>query len=423
VIGFKAKRIVRLALKSLVLHTLRSFLTMLGIMLGVCSVIAMLAIGEGASAEAQAQIKKLGSQNIIVRSVEPPADEGGGTTSRVMQYGVTYTDAERIRDTLPNVEVIVPARHVRRRVANGRLRFETEIAGTVPWFAQVTGTEVIEGRFLTATDMSGRANACVLGAGAAKTLFPLGDALGSTVTAGKLRYRVVGVTSAFAKPKSGENGSDGDPNTRVYIPLTTMQSHFGETVIDRSAGSMSMERIQIHQLVVKVETLESVVPTARAIAAILEHGHKKQDYEMIVPLELLESARATQRIFSIVLACIAAMGLLVGGIGIMNITLASVVERTREIGIRRAMGAKQADIVAQFLSETVLMAFVGGCLGVGLGFLAAYAVQRFTDMGTVVTLWSVVLSFGISAAVGLVFGIYPAYRASTMDPIEALRHE
>jgi len=421
--AFKTKRTVKSGLKSLWLHKLRSGLTMLGITFGVSSVIAMLAIGEGAGRETQRQIERLGSHNIIIQSVQPPQEQTDSTRQRINEYGLTYGDAERIRDTVPRVEVTVPARRVRRRVWAGGQRLETEIVGTVPWYAGVTPTEVAEGRFLTSVDLHARAHVCVLGRRAARLLFPFGDALGSVIRVNNLRYRVVGIASAVARPETAGGKPESDPSSNVYIPLTTMRAQFGKTIMSRSTGSMTIERVELHEFIVKVDDLDSVLPTEKVIDVILKQGHKKQDYQVVVPLQLLEQARQTQRIFTIVLGSIAAISLLVGGIGIMNITLATVMERTREIGIRRAMGAKRLDIVVQFLIETVLLAMFGGGCGVLLGVLAPALVSHVTHMATVVTAWSLVLAFGISASVGVLFGIYPAYRAAHMDPIQALRHE
>lgn len=423
-IGFQAKRIVKLALKGLWLHRLRSGLTVLGITFGVCSVIAMLAIGTGASQEAQQQIEKLGSHNIIIQSVSPPASEDvSSESSRVNQYGLTFTDAERIRDTVAAVEVIVPARKVRRRVIYGSRQLGTNLVGTIPWYLGVVKGTLKQGRFLSTVDMHGRSSVCVLGMRAARTLFPFGDAVGSVIRVDKLRYRVVGVISSTARGEVGGLELQGDPDSDIYVPLTALQSHFGETIVNQSSGSSTIEKVEIHELIVKVENLDSVIRTEKAIRSILEQGHKEEDYQVVVPLQLLEQARHTRRIFNIVLGSIAAISLLVGGIGIMNITLASVMERTREIGIRRAMGAKKRHIVIHFLTETVLLSVAGGALGILLGVLAPYFVTRFAGMATVITAWSLLLAFGISATVGIVFGIYPAYRAANMDPIEALRHE
>ena len=424
-IGFRVKRILLMGLKSLWLHKLRSGLTMLGITFGVCSVVAMLAIGEGASQDALAQIEKLGSQNIIVQSVEPPEDQSasGGQTQRVKEYGLTYIDADRIRNTVPDVTVTAPQRRIRRSVIHRSRKMETNLVGTVPWYLEVSQGHMQKGRFLTDIDMYSSASVCVIGKKAAEVLFPMGGEIGSVLTVDELRYRVVGVMSALPAGEVQGKKLEGDPSSEVFAPLTTLKGQFGETILSRTTGSFSAERVQIHQLYVKVAERENVIPASKVIEKILKQSHDQQDYEVIVPLQLLEQARQTQRIFSIVLGSIAAISLLVGGIGIMNITLATVMERTREIGIRRAMGAKKVDIVSQFLSETVLLAAFGGGLGIAFGILGPYLVRHFTQMSTVVTAWSLALAFSISAIVGLAFGIYPAYRAANMDPIDALRHE
>jgi len=423
-IGFKIKRTVKTGLKSLWLHKLRSGLTVLGITFGVCSVIAMLAIGQGASYEAQQQIKLLGSNNIIIQSVKPPqSQEASSTVSRVSEYGLKYSDAKRIRETVPDVVVTVQSRKVRQTVINGVRQLDTNIVGTVPWYTEVNNARVTEGRFLSELDMEGRNNVCVLGQKASERLFPMGGAVGGIIRAGKLRYRVVGVLSSLNRGDVTQLKMQGDPDSDVYIPFTTLQSQFGDTIISRSTGSFSAERVELHELVVNVKNVEDVLSAERIIRQILRPKHKQEDYQIIVPLQLLEQARRTKRIFSIVLGSIAAISLLVGGIGIMNITLATVMERTREIGIRRAMGAKRRDIVEQFLTETVMLSLSGGFLGIILGIVAPYFVSHFAKMATIVTLWSLLLAFGISVAVGVIFGIYPAYHAANLDPIEALRHE
>jgi putative ABC transport system permease protein len=209
----------------------------------------------------------------------------------------------------------------------------------------------------------------------------------------------------------------------VYVPLETVETHYGDITLKERTGSMELEQVALHEVTVQVDRRDQVVNVSRAIQCLLERKHEKADYRMIVPLELLKRAEATKRIFSIVLGSIAAISLLVGGIGIMNIMLASVTERTREIGIRRALGAKRRDIVVQFLVETVLLSGVGGLLGVAIGVIIPYFVTTFADMKTIVTFWSPVVAFTISAVVGVVFGLYPALRAARMNPVEALRHE
>ncbi len=423
-IGFQLKRTLKIGLKSLWLHKLRSGLTVLGIMFGVCSVVAMLAIGTGASEEAQEQIRKLGSTNIIIQSVKPPeAQSASESRSRMLQYGLTYNDVDVITETIPHVQQAVASRKVRSSVSHGSRRMDTEIIGTNPHYPQITNSFVHKGRFLTEMDMQQKAAVCVLGKGAADTLFPLGDALGGIVRRQELRFKVVGIIRSL--PRNGMDGTElqGDPNSAIYIPFTTMNSVFGANTMFRSSGTRSFERIEVHELIVRVANLDQVRPAERVIRHVLATAHEKDDYQIVVPLHLLVQARRTKRLFSIVLGSIAGISLLVGGIGIMNITLATVMERTREIGIRRAMGAKRKHIVFQFLTETLLLALVGGLVGISLGVLAPYLVERFANMRTIVTAWSLMLAFGISAAVGILFGIYPAYRAAHMDPIEALRHE
>jgi putative ABC transport system permease protein len=271
--------------------------------------------------------------------------------------------------------------------------------------------------------METRAAVCVLGKGAAEALFPLGDAMGSIIRKESLRFRVVGIMSSLPRTDVGGAKLDGDPDTEIYVPFSAMKTMFGANNVYITSGSRNIERVEIHELIVGARTLLDVRRVERVIRHILRTLHDKEDYKIVVPLQLLVQAQKTKRIFNIVLGSIAGISLLVGGIGIMNITLATVMERTREIGIRRAMGAKRRHIVFQFLTETLLLALLGGTVGVMLGVIVPMLVEKFARMNTTVTLWSLMVAFGISAAVGIVFGIYPAYRAAHMDPIEALRHE
>ncbi|MFO8007833.1 MAG: ABC transporter permease [Candidatus Brocadiia bacterium] len=423
-IGFQLKRTLKIGIKSLWLHKLRSMLTVLGITFGVCSVIAMLAIGSGASEEAQEQIRRLGRDNIIIQSVKPPqSQEATQSRSRLIQYGLTRRDYSLIEGTVPGIKKAVPARRVRGTVTHRDRRLDTAVVGTLPEYRAVTNMTILRGRFLTTADMIGQKAICVLGRGAAEKLFPLGDAVGSIVRREALRFRVVGIVTSLPRGEFGGKQLQGDPNDELYIPLTTMQNYFGDNNVYRSSGTMSAERVELHEIILEVVGPDSVRPVEHVVRHILETNHEEDDYQLIVPLHLLVQARRTKFIFSVVLGSIAAISLLVGGIGIMNITLATVMERTREIGIRRAMGAKRRHIVFQFLTETCLLAFFGGGMGILLGVVGPYVVEHFTDMPTVITAWSLILAFGISAAVGVIFGIYPAYRAATMDPIQALRHE
>ena len=424
----RLKRAFRLGLKSLWLHRLRSLLTVMGIVFGVCSVIAMLAIGEGASHEAQEAIKNLGSQNIIVRSAKPPEDQkvsGQGDQSRVLQYGITYKDVQRIRATIPGVTVLMPARIMSDDVWHISRRLGSEIVGTVPWYPQLRNRKMAAGRFFTEGEMDKKSPVCVLGTELAKALFPLTSPLGRDVRVGSTYYSVVGVIEPPSKALQQDDGLGGSGSSRgeMFIPLETARLRYGDIVMNRRGSSREVERVELHEVTVKVESTDSVASVAEAVKQVMEHTHKKKDYEVVVPLDLLREKERTKRIFNIVLGSIAAISLVVGGIGIMNIMLATVTERTREIGIRRALGARRRDIVTQFLVETVILSGAGGILGVALGVLVPLIVTRFADMKTIVTFWSPALAFTISALVGVVFGIYPALRAAKMDPVEALRHE
>jgi ABC-type lipoprotein export system ATPase subunit/ABC-type antimicrobial peptide transport system permease subunit len=421
---------MQIGTKSLLLHKLRSVLTMLGIIFGVCSVIAMLAIGEGASYEAQEKIKKMGSANIIIRAVKPPEDNKPGSSSSgrgsVIEYGLTYKDASRIQSTIPGIRHVLPMRFIRENVRFFRNEVPGQVVGTHPIYKDISALDTLRGRFISETDDLHQNNICAISSGLAKRLFPYQDPLDQEVKIGAHYYQVVGLvreTSTEEKrPQSGDVTSQPLDNN-VYIPLSAARSRFGETLIRRSAGSQEQERVQLHQITVQFADTADVETAVPQIEALLNRFHTKRDFELIVPLQLLRQAEETKRIFNIVLGSIAAISLLVGGIGIMNIMLATVTERTREIGVRRALGAKQRDITSQFLVEAVVLAIGGGLIGVALGVLTPFIVSQLTNMKTIVTPISVLLAFSTSGAVGIIFGWYPASRAAKLDPIEALRHE
>jgi putative ABC transport system permease protein len=430
VLSFQFVSTVRLGVKSLLLHKLRSALTMLGIIFGVCSVIAMLAIGEGASYEAQERIKRLGSDNIILRSVKPAeaAKQQGGAGPRGMQvkYGLTYKDAARLQSTIPGVRRVLPTRIIRENVRFDRTEVPCQVVGTLPFYSDVVGADIVRGRFLCMWDEEHADNVCVITTGLSRRLFPHQDPLKHSVKIDAFYYRVVGILQERTQPEQRTQAGkmEGQPlDNNVYIPLSTCRTRFGEILIRRTAGSYEAEEVQLHQVTVQMRDTAAVETADPQIKALLSRFHDQIDYETIVPLQLLREAEATKRMFNIVLGSIAAISLLVGGIGIMNIMLATVTERTREIGIRRALGAKRRDITRQFLVETVVLSVGGGLIGVIVGNIAPFAVSHFTDMKTIITLWSVLLAFGISGAVGVVFGLYPASAAARLDPIEALRHE
>jgi putative ABC transport system permease protein len=420
---------VRLGVKSLMLHKLRSMLTMLGIIFGVCSVIAMLAIGEGASYEAQEAIKKLGSQNIILRSFKPPdqaQQSGSGPRRMSIKYGLTYEDGARLQSTIPGVLRVLPMRIIRENVRFSRNEVACQVIGTLPVYTEVVGVDVLRGRFLSETDELYQNNICVITAGLAERLFPYQDPLKCAVKIAGVYYQVVGLVREKNMPqqRSQSGKKEGEPlDNNVYMPLSTARSRFGEVLFRRSAGSFEAEEVQLHQITVQMRDLAAVETADPQIKTVLGRFHEKNDYESIVPLQLLRQAEQTKRIFNIVLGSIAAISLLVGGIGIMNIMLATVTERTREIGIRRAIGAKRRDITMQFLVETVVLSVGGGLIGVAVGIITPIVVSHLTTMKTIVTVWSVLLAFCISGAVGVIFGLYPAKAAARLDPIEALRHE
>lgn len=424
-------RTVQLGIKSLLLHKLRSLLTMLGVILGVGSVIAMLAIGEGSKREALERIRQLGAANVIIRSIKPDQEQTEDSSSetersRVMEYGLRYKDLERLQAMLPTLKLATPISLVRKRAqALHRAIPNARILGTTPDYLEVKNLEVRRGRFITDPDIEKGSNIAILSAGAAQTLFNYEDPLGKPVRLGQMIFRVVGVLypqgSGTAVP--GAVGGQ-DFNKDIYIPLSAARSRFGELKIIVSAGSFNFERNQLSEITLTVADENYVSQTAAMARKILDAQHpKSDDIDVQVPLELLRQAEEEKRIWNLVLGSIAGISLLVGGIGIMNIMLATVTERTREIGIRRALGARRMDITLQFLVESVVLSSTGGVLGIAFGIGVPWAVTYFSEIDSYVQWWALPLTFMISVGVGVLFGVYPARRAAMMDPIEALRHE
>ncbi len=415
-------RNIRLGIKNLMLHKMRSLLTTLGVVFGVSSVIAMLSVGEGASRQALQQIRKLGSNIIIVSSVKPVGDEqtGGQRRSRMLIYGIRYDDQVRINECIPYVCNTVPVRLIRKK---GKMRdrmIELRVVGTSAEWFRIVGRHVLAGRVLSPNDLKEKSPVCVLTEHGARKLLATEYSIGAKINLGGENLEVVGIVQSES---GGSSVQLPDQNIDVYIPVTTAIESYGEAIFERNTGSFTMEKVELHKLLIQVDKLENVEAAAVAITAMFKRFHAKEDYSLSVPLTLLRQAEATKRTFNIVLGSIAGISLLVGGIGIMNIMLASVTERTREIGIRRAVGAKRGQIVAQFIIETVVLSGTGGIIGIGLGVSIPWVITTLTGMPTVVSPLSVILALSISMTIGIVFGLYPAARAARLDPIEALRHE
>ena len=439
---------LKLGLKSLLLHKLRSCLAMFGILIGVMSVIWLVALGEGVSFQAQEQIKDLGATNIIVKSVQPTeAASSGRGSSFIVEYGLTETDYDRLMAGVPTIRRAVRMREI-SSVARSRGReSDVQILGCSPAYLDINHLEIARGRFLGDRDLKTRANVAVLASGAARRLFPYESPINRAieiVANNKVDvYVVVGETESRVPSASIGGTLEGrDFNLDVYIPLDTLRSRIGDQVVTARSGSRSGEMVQYSQITATVGSVDEVEEAADIVDILLRQKHPHGDYSITVPKELLRQAETLRVMFNVLLILIAGISLFVGGIGIMNIMLAIVTERTREIGVRRALGAKRRDIIRQFLTETVVLSGTGGLAGVLTGFLCGPATrgllarveQWFPEVWSalpttihrlepIIAPWSVAAAFGISVLVGIVFGIYPARRAAWMDPIEALRHE
>jgi putative ABC transport system permease protein len=419
-------RTFRLGIRDVSLHKLRSILATVGIVLGVASVIVMLAVGEAARYEAVRQIEELGACNIIVRSVKPTKDtQENADNEQILNYGLTTKDLERLQATIPTVTAATPLREFRKEVRYLDRKLEARVVGVLPSYLRMNSLRMSRGRFLTELDDERFENYCVLGAETAEQLFIMDDPIGQSIRVGESHYyQVIGVTERRAQSAGiGSALSAQDYNRDVYIPFATDKARFGKVLIYERAGTFEAERLEISQITLAVDQTSHVRKTAAIVEDTIKQFHKKADTEITVPLDLIERVEQAQRIFTYVLGAIASISLIVGGIGIMNIMLATVTERTQEIGIRRALGAKRRDITWQFLTETVVLSATGGVLGVGLGIVTSVLVTQFFSQRTILTPWSPALAFTISVAVGIISGTYPARRAALMDPIEALRHE
>ncbi|MCR9292418.1 MAG: ABC transporter permease [bacterium] len=435
-------QIVDLGIKSLLVQKMRAGLAALGIFIGTSTVIWLVAMGEGVSYRAQQQILELGAKNVIVRTKEPNAGSEEEANSRVKAYGLLRADFRRIVENIPNINRAIPMRELKFELRLDDRTADTKLVGCTEDYLELNRLEIARGRWLSTRDRGEKV--IVLASDTAKRLFPYENPIGRTIWVGSEFYTVVGQTKdRTASAAIGGSLDSRDYNLDAYIPIKTLRQRVGDLVMKRVGGGQGMnfvgEDVELSQITVEVEDIEDVDETAQIIETLLKKFHEKEDYAVVVPRELLRQAERTRTMFNVLLVVIAGISLLVGGIGIMNIMLATVTERTREIGVRRALGATRTDIIGQFLIETVVLTASGGLAGVLFG-LSVGPIFRFVKKAVMtfspdtlppivheleprIALWSVLLSLGISLGVGVAFGVYPARKAAYLDPIEALRHE
>jgi len=407
----------RQGLESLLLHKLRTSLTMLGMIFGVAAVVSMLSIGAGAQQQVMAFIEQLGVRNLIVEAKES-TDWQAKRKVRQISPGLTFQDLRTILSNTAGIEKST----ARKRFTPSKMIPKPQhdmpvIYGVTPVYTQIVNLRVVTGRFFDAEEDARAAAVCVLGEGASASLFGQQEGVGKYVKVNEQWFHVIGVVGPQLSAQTPLAGlPTQDLNNLIYVPLYA--------ALLRLEDTYSELRDEIDGIYLHLDTRADSFSTAEVIRSILNVSHHNAgDFSVIVPAELLADQRRTQRIFEVVMVAIAAISLLVGGIGIMNIMLAGILERTHEIGVRRAVGARQSDISRQFLVEALLISFVGGVTGIFFGFGISRLIAWLAGWSTIVTLTSILLAFLVSAAVGLVFGIYPAMKAARLDPVEALRYE
>lgn len=408
--------LVQEALRNLRRHKLRTLLTLLGVLIGVSAVITMLGIGEGAQRTVLRDIAGLGLRNLIIESVPPTAQaraqQSQSRGPRILHYGLNRKDAMQLQALQPGARVLL--NHVvKEKVFHHGRRMEAHVLGVDSAYFRVVDVELLRGRALTPVDdQEGNRVALVSEPFAAALQLRVGEA-DPVIQIGAAYFTVVGV--ARVPTRSGA--------PLVYVPYRSAMAAFGTTTIKREAGSVEFSKVEVGQIVLQAAGESEVPALAHAVRRTLQMAHPSMDYQLTVPLEILEAKQRTQRILNLVLIAIAAISLVVGGIGIMNIMLAAVTERIPEIGVRRAVGATRRDILWQFLTETITLSTAGGAAGCAIGFVMVPLASHWTGWQGVITPGSVIISLAVSWCVGLVFGLAPAFRAARLDPVDALRHE
>jgi putative ABC transport system permease protein len=406
---------IRVAVYGLRDHKFRSFLTMLGIIFGTASVIAMISIGEGAKRQAMAKYQDLGVSNIIIRDKDFTDTELEQVRTKFSQ-GLSLGDTKAISEIVPGVKGVAPQSEAKLDAMYEDKSSKATVIGVTPEVTNILNYRMDKGIFINTDHYDRQLKVCVLGANIARELFSYEDPIGRNIKLGDQWFEVAGVlkTKALFTETVGELAAR-DLNNDVYIPLST----FGKR-IPKSNVLLS----ELKQATVKLESSERLIESADIIKSILTRRHfNNDDFSIIIPYELMEQEKRESRIYNLLLASIAAISLIVGGIGIMNIMLASVLERTQEIGIRRAVGGRRSDIMGQFVTEAMAMSITGGLIGVFLGIVLSLGIGLLTEVKTFLTLYSIFIAFSFSVIVGITFGYLPAKRAADLKPIESIRHE
>lgn len=408
---------IYMGLSSLLVHKLRTMLTMMGMIFGVGAVVAMLAITAGVEREMLSYIDLLGVNNVIIEAKEA-VDRNELQQRRAISPGLTFRDYRAIKENVSGIELMTPRKRFKPMKVLPKTGAEPPILiGVEPNYKDIQSLRMVEGRFFTAEEDAQSAAVCVLGESSKVNLLGYESAIGKYVKINDVWLQVIGV---MAQQAGGDTDVEGveilSRNNLVISPLNTVMRRFED--------NNSFLKDEIDGIYIRVVPGTDSIETAGVISAILAATHKDAgDTTVTVPAGLLEQKKRTSDIFRVVMLCIAGISLLVGGIGIMNIMLATVLERTREIGIRRAIGARQADIVRQFLTEAVMISIIGGLVGILFGFTLSRVIAAAAGWSTVVTFASIAVAFGVSVGIGLLFGIYPAVQAAKLDPIEAIRYE